>query len=83
MMSKKTIQISFTVTAELEVAEDVLDVALTDEWRETFYNFSSEKEVGHHIAYNLLRNASLSQLDGWADRDDGDAVLKNVDWDTD
>ncbi len=82
-MSKKTIQISFTVTAELEVEEAVLAVALTDGWRDTFYNFTSEYEVGHHIACNLLRNADLTQLDGWADRDDGDAILRNVDWEID
>ena len=82
-MSKKTIKIQFLVTAELEVEADVIDVALTDDWRGTFYHFTNEKDVAHHIAYNLLRNASLTQLDGWADRSDDDATLRDIDWEVD
>lgn len=80
-MGVRKIKVAFMVTAELEIDEEVLAVAQTDEWRKTFYDFSTDEEVANHIAFNILKGSGLRMLDGFADRRDVDAVMRNVSWD--
>jgi hypothetical protein len=57
----------------VEIDADVIR-AVNKEWRSKFYDLNTPEEVAQHLAFNLLVNgAVLSQLDGWADKED-DAV---------
>ena len=67
--------IRFRVTIEMaaiiEVDQSVID-RVDDEWRSQFYDLSTPDEIVGMIAEGMmLRNLSLSDLDGWADLSDG------------
>ena len=49
MTTKKKIEVQYIVCTTVEIEQSVIDVALTQEWRETFYNFQTENEVAQHI----------------------------------
>lgn len=73
---------TFRVEVTTTVAVDIDDrLTPTQEWRDSFYQLHSLREVAEHIAYNFVANGahSLRQLDGFADRDDSDAVVKVLD----
>lgn len=71
-----TYLVDLNLEVTLEVNPEVIAVALTPAWRADFYNLEDETAVLEHLAWNLVVNgARLSQLDGWADRDDSDAVV--------
>jgi hypothetical protein len=73
-MSKKKYECS--VTATVEVDEDLIKTALEKEWRETFYDFHTPEEVVAFIAYNLIHNnIRLTQIDGFADKNDNQAKI--------
>ena len=78
----KKFVVEMTVTAEIEISEDLLAGVLTDEWRKSFYNLQTGKEVAGHLAYNLARGADVASLDGFADRTDADVKFK-AEWDED
>jgi len=79
---KHKFEVTFTVTAKIELDDDVI-TAVDSEWRSQFYNLDSINDIAEHIAYNLLRGASLSRLDGWADQPDTNARLLDEDWELD
>lgn len=63
------------LTCEVEIDDEVI-AAVDDDWRKHFYKLETDEEVVEHVAFNLLVNgARLSQLDGWADKDDDMATL--------
>jgi len=62
-------------SAEVEIDDAVFDSALTDEWRGDFHDFHERYQVAEHIAFNLVRGSTLSQLDGFADQQDSGAAL--------
>lgn len=81
-MSKRRYHVEVTVTAVLEVDDEVVE-SVDEEWLETFYPLASEHEVAEHLAYNLLKGEDLSTIDGFAQFKDDQAVLKDVehvDW---
>lgn len=63
------------VTAIVDVAIDdaVFERALDPAWQADFYKFADRDEVAENLAYNAIANtvSKLSQLDGFADMDDG------------
>jgi len=72
-MSKTTRRFNVELSCVIEVDADVIR-AVNKEWRGRFYHLDTPEEVAQHLAFNLLVNgASLSQLDGFADKED-DAV---------
>jgi hypothetical protein len=76
-----TFETRFTVNIELELSERLLKEVMSPEWQENFYEFADHQSVCNHIAYNLARGASLTSLDGFANFDDSDVVVKSEDWD--
>ena len=79
-MSKRFL-VEISTEVMIELSDGVID-AVNDEWRKTLYNLQTPEEIAEHIAYNMVVNdARLSQLDGWADRDDQEAeILLSPDW---
>lgn len=73
--------VTWTVTAGIEVADEVIEGVLTDEWRATFYPFHTNATVVEHIARNALRGTRLEILDGFADRKDHEAKVTSEEWD--
>lgn len=73
-------RIEWFVTAEIEIADAVVDGVLNDEWRATFYPLHTREDVVEHIARNALRGNRLSILDGFADRSDDEAKLTAEEW---
>lgn len=60
-----------SVTAMVEVDEDLIKTALSKEWGDTFYAFQTPEEVVAFIGYNLIHNnIRLTQIDGFADKKD-------------
>lgn len=50
-----------------------------DDWREHFYrDITDHDRLAEHLAYNYVVNGTylLSQLDGFADREDGQAMFR-------
>lgn len=75
---------TFTVSVELEVSDKCLRETQTPDWQKTMYPMTRD-EVASMIAYNVARNGleKLSNLDGFADRDDSELKVISVDWDSD
>lgn len=73
-MARYTVEITFEV--EMEIDPEVIALALTEEWRSEFYQLANEADVLEMLAYNIaIKDRSLSHLDGWADREDSQAVV--------
>ena len=54
-----------------------------DEWRSMFYDIKTPNDLAKHLAYNYARNnARLSQLDGFADRDDKEVEFQEIETET-
>ena len=63
------------LTCEVEI-DDAVIAACDAKWRQSFYPLKKPEEVAAHVAYNMLVNgASLSQLDGFADKSDDMAEI--------
>ena len=78
MGEKKRYVVEFTADAKIEVDNSVIERALTQEWRETYYEFDTPEKVVEHIAYNMaINHLRLSQLDGFADLKDDLAVMSD------
>ena len=72
--------VTWLVTAEGEVDDDVIEGVLSDEWRSTFYQFYTPGDVAEHIARNALRGTRLSFLDGFANHSDDKAKVTSEEW---
>lgn len=71
------LQVSYTI----DINESILAEVLTDTWRTQFYPLHTPTDVAEHLAYNFLCNgASLTQLDGFADRPWSDAFIVREEW---
>lgn len=74
-MADRKFHVSMRIECDIILDEAVIN-PVDDEWRSQFYNLTSACDVAEHIAYNLVaNNARLSQLDGWADMKDSQAVI--------
>lgn len=82
-MSKHKFLVTVSKTVELEL-DDAVIKAVDDDWRANFYALYDDIDIAEHIGYNMLCNdASLSQLDGWADQPNENARIVSTDnsWD--
>jgi len=77
---RKKIKVGFNVTCMIEVDEAILEDAMSEEFAKDFYRFDTEQAVAEHLAYNMLRGASLSTLDGFAQFHDDKAKLTDENW---
>jgi hypothetical protein len=60
-------KVIFSVEVELEVADEVIKDALSEEFRTSYYKLDDAAGVAQHLAYNFVANrAGLSSLDGFA-----------------
>lgn len=68
-----------TLEAEVEIDDEIVATAMTEEWASQFYTFRSREEVVEHVARNLLTlGGSLDQLDGFADQSADGATVDEV-----
>lgn len=76
-MAKRTFHVELYCKVEID---DEVIAAVDDDWRKHLYPLHTPEEIAQHVAFNLLVNgARLTQLDGWADKDDSMAtVLRNT-----
>ena len=59
----------------IEIDDAVIN-NVDDSWRKMFYDFTTPQQIAEHIAFNMIVNdATLSQLDGFANLSDDMAVL--------
>ena len=73
-------KLEFEGEIEIEISEAVLNIP-DEEWRSHFYPLYSRGDVVGHLAYNAFFNhARLTQLDGFADRDDSEMELLDTDY---
>jgi len=81
-MAKRKFEVTFTGTAVIEIDDKVID-AVDFDWKKTFYNLTSDKQIAEHVAYNLVINDSnIADLDGFADQEEDSAkLIENVSWD--
>ena len=70
--------------AVIELDQAVID-AVDDDWRKHLYPLHTPEQIAAHICYNMVENhLQLSDMDGWADKDNGMArILKWPDFDFD
>lgn len=76
-MTKVTRVFEIAVTFDID---DAVYAVVDDEWRSVFYDLNTKDEIADHIAFNLLRGRTLSQLDGWANMPDSMARLIDIDY---
>jgi len=78
----KKFKVVFEVVTFVDVDEEVLADAMSEDFRKSFYNLPDEKAVASHLAYNFVANrADLPQLDGFAHWSKDKAKLDEEDWD--
>ena len=64
------------VLVTVKIHPDVF-AQVDDEWREMFYDLNTESDIVDHIAYNLMKGRTLSQLDGFANLPNEYAVMED------
>lgn len=79
---RRKFRVVFEVEAEIEVDDEVLKDAQSDDFRASFYKLDGDAAVAQHLVYNFVANrAKLNVLDGFAHWDEGKAKLVDEDWD--
>lgn len=69
------------LTYTIDLNEQLLAEVLTDEWREQMYKLYTPEDVAQHLVWNFVcSNASLNQLDGFADQPAERAKLTKIEW---
>ena len=75
MKNSRKFELSFEMgdslidSAIVEIDQELIDV-VDDDWRSVLYDLHTPEEIAEHIGYNLIiNNIHLSQMDGWADKD--------------
>ena len=65
----KKYHVTFTVTVEIDVAEEILALHQDKRWVENFYRLDTPEKVATHLAWSCgVDNRWVSDLDGFADR---------------
>ena len=84
MSEKRTFHITYSLFGEdvtyatIELDNAVID-AVDDDWREHLYPLYTPEEIATHICYNIVANhLQLSQMDGWADMNNG--MVRMLEW---
>ena len=83
-MNKRTFIVDYSIYGEdvgyavIELDQSIIDV-VDDDWRKHLYPLYTPEEIAEHICYNMVTNhLQLSQLDGWANMDNG--LVKMKEW---
>ena len=80
-MTTKRFRVEFTVTVDLDVAQDLIEEVMKPDWQKSFYTFARPEDVAAHLAYNVARNhANLKSLDGFAHFGEGSLKVVDEDW---
>ena len=90
MNNKRVFQVEYSKYGEelayavIELDQAVID-AVDDDWRAGLYPLHTPADIARHICYNMVENhLQLSQMDGWADKDNRLArILEWPDFDFD
>lgn len=78
-----TYEIRVVGTAKLTI-DDALIASIGDDWRKQFYALHTPKEIADHVGFNMMvHDLSLSEIDGFADRKDEEAVMVDIEWEMD
>jgi len=72
-------KVVFEVEVEIELDDKIFE-EVDDSFREHIYNLTSDDDIVEHITTNLISGASLSNLDGWANLSDSEAIITYEDW---
>jgi len=68
--------------ATIKLDQSVFD-AVDEDWQGTFGEVHGDNEIVEHIAWNMIANRlPLSKIDGWADKPDYYARLRDEAWST-
>ena len=82
-MKTRRFNLTVTLTATIEVADEVIK-SVDDEWRESFFPLKTERQIISHIAANMLvHSGDLYDVEGFAQFDDRDAKVVDVECDVD
>jgi hypothetical protein len=83
-MTKRTFIVDYSLYGEdvaqaiIELDQEVID-AVDDDWRNSFWDYTRPEQIAAHICGNMVDNRiPLSQMDGWADKDD--SMAKILEW---
>lgn len=78
---KRKYDIQVTVTATIEIDDEVLDDAMSESWQKQFWPVHRREDVVEHVGFNMLRECPLSMIDGFAHMKDEQArIVSKVDW---
>lgn len=66
-----------TMSFDLELAEDVIERGMSEDFANYVYRLGSPTAVAEHLGFNLVRGNDVHELDGFADRRDW---LAELDW---
>lgn len=82
-MSRQVFQVELRCFVTL-VVDDKVITQVDDDWRKTFYDLASPREIAEHLAHNIVANGlQLRQIDGFANLDDQLVSVTNADWEAD
>lgn len=76
-------KVTHEVTVEVEVDEDVIKEATSEDWRKSFYNLHTPEDVAEHLAYNCVANCveDVTVLDGFAHLKPKQVKFGKKEWD--
>jgi len=78
---RRKFKVVFSVEVEIEIDDDVVQDALSEDFKASFYKLDDAAGVAEHLAYNFIANrAKLGSLDGFAHWPDDKAKMTHEDW---
>lgn len=82
-MKRRKFKVVFAVEVDIEVNDDVIEDALSKDFKSSYYDFADAAAVAAHLAYNFVANraSSLSVLDGFAHHDPSKVKVAGESWD--
>jgi hypothetical protein len=79
-MGKRRFRLELSGTAIIELDDQVINV-VDAEWRRELYNLRTPEAIATMVGGNLIRGATLSQLNGWANQPDENAkIVSEPEW---
>jgi hypothetical protein len=78
---RRKFKVVFSVEVEIEIDDDVVADAMSEDFRKSHYHFTDAAAVAQHLAFNFACwKSRLSSLDGFAQHADGKAKLVDDEW---
>ncbi|MDD5358293.1 MAG: hypothetical protein PHX80_04050 [Candidatus Nanoarchaeia archaeon] len=66
---------------EIEIDDAVIN-SVDDSWRKQFYDLRSVEEIVNFISLNMIQDGLISNIEGFADQDDENVIMDEIDWST-